>query len=74
MTTLEQTSSLEALVKDLTSTVRNLQEEVSGLNRDKENALDASQQKSKCPGDDEDIGELENIAETHHACDGQSSE
>ena len=74
MTTLEQTSSVEALVKDLASTVRNLQEEVSGLKRDKENAVDASRRKNKRPRDDEDVGESENNAETHHACDGKSSE
>ena len=54
--------------------MRNLQEEVSGLKRDKENAVDASQQKNKRPRDDKHVGESENNAKTHHAHNGESSE
>ena len=70
----EENLFLEGLVKDLASTVKSLQEEVSGLKKDKEGAASAPQPKNKCPCDDEDIADSESNPETHHTRDGDSSE
>ena len=70
----EENLFLEGLVKDLASTVKSLQEEVSGLKKDKEGAASAPQPKIKCPCDDEDITDSESNPETHHTRDGDSSE
>ena len=65
--------SLEALVKDLASTVKNLQEEISGIKKDKKGAADTCR-RNKRPHDDKDTDKLEPNTEAHHAHDGESNE
>ena len=52
---IEENLYLEGLVKDLASMMKNLQEEISGLKKDKEGVASAPQPKNKCPHDDEDV-------------------
>ena len=68
----EENLSLEVLVKDLASTAKNLQEEISGLKKDKEEAVSAPRWKKKCSHDNEDVGELESDTETYHTRNGYS--
>ena len=70
----EENLSLEGLVKNRASTVKNLQDKISGLKRDKEGAVSAPQSKNKCPRDDEDIADSESNTETHRTHDGQPAE
>ena len=70
----EENLSLEGLVKDLASTVKSLQQEVSGLKKDREGAASAPRPKNKRPRDDEDVADSESDAETHRTRDGESSE
>ena len=70
----EENLSLEGLVKDLASTVKNLQEEIAGLKKDKEGAASALRPKNKHSRDDEDVADSESDPETHRTCDGKSSE
>ena len=68
----EENPSLEVIMRDLASTVKRLQEEISGLK--KEGSVNAPCRKNKCPRDDGDIDEVEHDSETHHTRDGESSE
>ena len=70
----EENPFLEVIVKDRASTVKSLQEEISGLKKDKEGTVDAPRQRNKCSRDDGDIDELQPDFKTHHTCDGESSE
>ena len=70
----EENLSIEGLVKDLASTVKNLQEEITGLKKDNEGAASAPRPKNKCPCDDEDIANSESDPKTHRTPDGESSE
>ena len=68
----EENPSLEIIIKDLASTVKSLQEEISGLK--KEGTVDAPCQKNKRSRDDGDVNEAERDSKTHHTHDGESSE
>ena len=70
----EENPSLQELVKDLSTTVKNLQEEISEIRKDKEGTGDAPHRKNKRPRDDEDAGKSEADAETPCARDGELSE
>ena len=61
-------------MKHLASTVKRLQEEISGVNKDKEGTVNTPCWKNKCSHDDEDIGKVEGDFETHYTCNGKSSE
>ena len=61
-------------MKDLASTVKSLQQEVSGLKKDREGAARAPRPKNKHPRDDEDVADSKSDAETHRTRDGESSE
>ena len=67
--------SLEVIVKDLASTVKSLQEEISRLiKKDREGTVDTPHWKNKYSCHDKDIGEVVPNFKIHHTCDGKSSE
>ena len=61
----EEDLSFEGLVKDLAFIVKNLQQEISGLKKDKEGVASAPRCKKKHPCDDEEVEISESDTETH---------
>ena len=54
--------------------MKRLQEEISGLNKDKKGTVNTPCWKNKCSHDDEDIGKVEGDFKTHYTRNGKSSE
>ena len=67
----EEEPSLQALVKELASTVKTLQGEISKLKKEKDGAVDAPRWANKRTREDEDVI---TEAETLLTCDGKVSE
>ena len=71
---MKENPALEVIVKDLASTVKSVQEEISGLKKDKEGTVNTPRWKNKCSRDDGDIDEVEPDFKAHRTRYGKSSE
>ena len=71
---MEEEPSLQALVKELASTVKTLQGEVSELRKEKDGAVDAPLRANKRSREDENVVEPQDDAESLLTRDGEVSE
>ena len=71
---MEEEPSLQALMKELASTVKTLQEEVSELRKEKDGAVDAPFRENKRSCEDENLVEPQDDAESLLSHDGEVSE
>ena len=71
---MEEEPSLQALVKELASTVKTLQGEVSELRKEKDGAVDAPLRANKRSREDENVVEPQDNAESLLTRDGEVSE
>ena len=71
---MEEEPSLQALVKELASTVKTLHGEVSELRKEKDGAVDAPLRANKGSREDENVVEPQDDAESLLTRDGEVSE